>query len=451
MKDPKLPYSEEAERIVIGQIMRYNYCIKEAAALLTLDDFYFEINRIIYKAALDLNSEGIPTEIHLVGQRIFDRGLKDKIGGLATLSKYVDEVCTGQTLEYYAKIIKGKAAMRNLVHIANDITTEAPRQTDADEFLAESRKNVLDATIRDTGRHPTAAAESDVVKVVGAALGGETPAEIMLTGIKSLDDYSGGLCSSLVTVVAGRPGSGKSCFLLNLAIEGGLRGRRVLYFSLEDARIYQLKRMLSRLADVDVRNIMLNRPTEAEGKRLLQAQVMLSQRKVPLFWINDSVKTSNQLAQVAMLHKTTCGLDLLLVDHLGYLRDDGKDEYQIASAAVRSLAILAKDLAVPVVLAVQLNRGVEDRRVKIPELSDLRGSGRIEEDARAVWLLYRPAIYDQEKADPHKLELRIAKSTHGRVGKIELHCDMSRMFIKDKRDDVGNKPTSSTQKEIGYN
>ena len=452
MKDPQLPYSEQAERIVLGQIMLYDYCIKEAAALLTLDDFYFEQNRIIYKAALDLNIDGMPTEVHLVGQRILDRGLKDKIGGLETLSRYLDDVCTGQTLEYYARTIKEKAAIRNLVHVATDITNEAPRQTDADEFLAESRKNMIEATIRDTASHPTTAVEADINKIVGEVLGGEAPSEIIPTGLKALDEQCGGVASSLLTVVAGRPGMGKSALLLNLAIESGLRGRKVLYFSLEDAKIYQQKRMLARLADVDMKKIMLNRTDAAESKKLLNAQIILAQRKSPLFWINDSVKTSNQLAQAAILHKTTLGLDLILVDHLGYLRDEGKDEYQIASAAVRSLAVLAKDLKIPIVLAVQLNRRVEERQSKIPQLSDLRASGRIEEDARAVWLLYRPAAYEKKGAEEHKLELRIAKSTHGKIGKIELFCDMAKMFIRDKRDDAKPDPGSpSPQQDIGYN
>jgi replicative DNA helicase len=453
MQDPELPYSEEAERMVIGQILMYDYCIKETAALLRLDDFYFETNRIIYKAALDLNSEGTPTEIHLVGRRILDRNLQEKIGGLESLSKYLDDVCTGQTLEHYAKIIKEKAAVRNLVHVATDITTEAPRQTDADEFLAESRKSMLDATIVHTAQNPTVGIDADVGKLVGEVLDGEAPSEIIPTGLKSIDDRCGGLCSSLLTVIAGRPGMGKSAFLLNLAIEAGLRGRKVLYFSLEDARIYQQRRMLSRLADINLKSIMLNKTNEAESKRLLQTQVTLSNRSDPLFWINDSVKTSNQLAQAAMLQKTTLGLDLLLVDHLGYLRDEGKDEYQIASAAVRNLATLAKDLKIPLVLAVQLNRKVEERKSKIPELADLRASGRIEEDARAVWLLYRPAAYDSEHAEQNRLDLRIAKSTHGRVGKIELYCDMAKMFIRDKRkEDGGGKSQPPTpQQDIGYN
>jgi replicative DNA helicase len=436
--------------MVIGQIMLYDYCISEAAAILNVDDFYLETHRIIYKAALDLNREGTPTEINLVGQRIWDRGLKEKIGGLATLHTYLDEVCTGQTLEHYAKIVKKKAALRKLVHVTGDISQDARSYVgDADEFLAESRKNFIETTIQETSTREVESATDDLAEIVKDALKGDPPSNLIPVGIKKIDERYGGLPKGLLTIIAGRPGMGKSALLLNLAINIGLAGKKILYFTLEDGKSFQKRRMLARLANINLECLMLNRLNGEESTRLLNAQVDLDKLDQPLFWMNDDARSTQQIAQVSMVQKTTKGLDVLLVDHLGYVRDEGKDEYAIQSNAVRGFANMAKDLDVPIVLAVQLNRKAVEKKNERPKLENLRASGHIEEDARVVWILHREYQLTKKPEDINSLELHVEKATHGRVGFIPLWCDMSRIWIRDIHEEQLDEPQGPHQ-DLGY-
>lgn len=449
MTDSRLPYAEISEQTVIGQILVYEYCIKEAAQILDTDDFYLEIHRIIYKTALDLNTEGAPVDVSTVGQKLLDRNLAERIGGLKELSKFIDYCCTSQNLEYHAKVIKEKSALRNLVYLATDITARAARHQDPQQFLQDSKSNIVELAQVNVDRKPVESINEGMTDTVGEILKNEPPPGLVKTGITAIDKKCGGLASSLLTVVAGRPSMGKSAFLINIAINIGLRGGKVLYFTLEDAKQYQQRRMLARLAEADLERVMLNKVTPEESKRLIETQIMLGNRKAPLFWIQDSASTIAQITQSAVTHKATIGLDVLMVDHLGYVKEKGNTEYEITSNAVRGFANLAKELKIPLVLAVQLNRKIEDSGRKRPKLSDLRASGRIEEDARIVWFVHREHK-DDKKKDPHDFELLVAKSSHGKTGPISLWCDMSQIWIRDRKEPVLDG-YDTPHGDIGYN
>lgn len=445
-----LPYSELAERTVIGQIMMYDYCIKQAAQLLIVDDFYLDAHRIIYKAALDLNTKGSPCEINIVGQRLLDLGLTERIGGLAMLGKFVDYVATGQTLEHYAKIIKEKAAMRNLVHLAKDIQHEAINHSDPQAFLQESKQTVVELAQVNAEKRHVESINENLTDIVGEVMKGEPPKGLVPTGMRGLDRLCGGLAASLLTVVAGRPSMGKSTLLLNMAINIGFAGKKVLYFTLEDAKQYQQRRVLARLADINLHRIMLNQIRGDEHERILNAQIKLDGLKRPLFWIRDTAATVEEIAASAMTHRATTGLDVLMVDHLGYIKGEGKSEYEITSNAVRGMANLAKELAVPLILAVQLNRKIEERGSEknppTPQLADLRASGRIEEDARIVWFVHRP---DKRKDNSDtKFEVHVKKSSHGQTGVALLESKLSRVLIHDPRD---ASQDDTAWQDTGYN
>jgi replicative DNA helicase len=241
----------------------------------------------------------------------------------------------------------------------------------------------------------------------------------------------------MVTVIAGRPGMGKSAFLLNVGFNAAKAGRRVLFFSLEDTRFVAALRLLARLADMDLQALTLRRVREDHWRRLTDGAA--AAYGLPL-WVEDTAGlTTQQMHRIAAAHQAKHGLDLVIVDHLDEAGDNtGENETANTSARARGLRNLAKNLHVPMLLAHQLNRDLEKRADKRPQLSDLRQSGVVEAVARAVWFLYRPFVYSGDTNEEHVLELIVAKTNHGRPGTIRLWCDMSRMFMRGH--DPGDTP-----------
>jgi replicative DNA helicase len=224
---------------------------------------------------------------------------------------------------------------------------------------------------------------------------------------------------------------GKSAFLLNVGLNAAAKGARVLYVTLEDKQRYQLMRAMSRHASVDLWRIRMRLVKDNEFGPLLMAINDLS--KLP-FWVLDRHgMISTEVCQEIALHRERHGLDYVVVDHLGHIADKG-EFYEVASRACRMFADLASEMNLPLTLAVQLSREVEKRTDKRPQLSDLRDSGRIEEYARDVWMLYRPAYYDPS-APKDKLDLYIPKAAHGRTGKVSLSCALEVMHIDDPKDE----------------
>jgi len=341
--------------------------------------------------------------------------------------------------------------LRNLIWVSSEIKAQAYDNPDPQAFLEQSKASMIELANIHAEKRVVESVTGGIGSIIGDILKGEPPRGMVQTGIKAIDDEYGGLSGNLLTVVAGRPSMGKSAFLLNVAINIGLRGQRVLYLTLEDAAEYQKRRLLARLAGVNLKRIMLNNPTGEESTRIIETQVMLEKRKQPLFWIQDSGNTPEKILHSAATHKATIGLDVLMVDHLGYVRERGDAEYQITSNAVRRFAEMAKELEIPVVLAVQFNRKIENDKRTIPKLSDLRGSGHIEEDARIIWFVHRPKK-DDEKADPNEFNLFVAKASHGKPGRLRLWCDMSQMYIRDKREgELSDHQDETAWQDTGYN
>jgi replicative DNA helicase len=447
------PYSDIAEKTVLGQVLVYQGCIKESAALLSADDFYVSAHRVIYEQALELNKVGTPPLLNIIAQRLIDKGLMERVGGIAFLSQLTDSVATKQTLEHYARIIKEKAVLRRLVHLTAEIGREAMETGDAQKFLQESKKAIIELASVSLEKKPIQSIGDGLQDVVKEIMSGEPPAGLVKTHIRSLDEKTGGLFSELVTIVAGDTSMGKSAFLLNIAMNIGFAGGKVLYYTLEDAKRFQQKRALARLARINLHRIMVNRLDHQrdENRKLLEAQVKMLNQNRPLFWIQDKICSADEIAYSAKMHKETHGLDVLIVDHLGFVISDGKTDYERISNAMRAFVAMAKDLRVPVALAHQINRNRSKEGRPRPSLKDLRDSGKIEQDARMVWFVHRPHK-DDKKNDPHLLEVNVAKASHGALGPIELYCDMSQMYIRDKREgELSDHQDETAWQDTGYN
>jgi replicative DNA helicase len=251
------------------------------------------------------------------------------------------------------------------------------------------------------------------------------------TGIDIVDEITGGLQPGLLTVLGGRPSMGKSAFALNVAMNAALADKKVLYITLEDVRSFTVRRLLARFADIDLQELALNRLGGDRARKcasMIEAVRKLANKPI---WIEDGAGlTSVAIRQIAAAHKNLHGLDLVIVDHLGEVADQGESLTAITEAAAKSARDMAKELDIPALLLVQLNRNLENRPDKRPNMADLRQSGAIEQVARAVWFLYRPGYYKAGCEEAPQCNLIVGKATHGKTGMLNLWCNLSRMYFR---------------------
>ncbi|MCP4604525.1 MAG: AAA family ATPase, partial [Proteobacteria bacterium] len=324
--------------------------------------------------------------------------------------------------------LKDKQNLRAIIAAAQQIATNGYQAGNVEQYATASRESLLDAIQGAGGQAELIRLADGLQDVSRSIIAGEQLTGQIMTGYPCLDDRVGGLSSSLLHVVAGRPSMGKSAFCLNVAINAATAGHKVSYFTLEDAIPYQQRRAISRYSTVDLGDIIQGRVTSDLHHRINEA--VGSIEALPL-WMSDRGQTVDQIRAAAWSQKSVNGLDLLFIDHLGYVADQGK-EYEVVSNATRKFAHLAKELEIPVVLVVQLNRGAEEKENSRPRLKDLRGSGRIEEDARSIWFCYRPGYYwPDDPAHDNVFELIIAKTSHGPTGLAQFYCNLAKMFFRD--------------------
>jgi replicative DNA helicase len=391
-------------------------------------DFYIEANRRIYEAMNDLASNGKAIDPVTLGSRLKERGDLEKVGGAMAVSLLLDGTATAVNAGHYAGIVRDKAAVRRMIYASQEIAAKGYASVDnVDEYLAECRKSITIASISGTisGVAPVSA---DLSPIVNELSEGKLPQGIIKTGIDKIDNLTGGLWPRLMTVVGGRPGMGKSALVLNIATNVAKQGKKVMYVTLEDDRRLVALRLLSRFGDVDLANLMVRSVPDGSWPKIISAVNDI--HDIPLYIDDSAALSSDQIHQRAALQHQMTGLDLLIVDHLGEVAEKGESMSAMTEAAAKGIRNIAKELNIPVLLAVQLNRDVERRTDKRPTLQDLRQSGAIEQVARFVWFMYRRGYYERGCEDDPDTQIIVAKSSHGKTGTIRLWSDLSRMYIR---------------------
>jgi replicative DNA helicase len=424
------PYSAEAERAVLGAILLNNAVLAQAMMSVSPEHFYVEAYRRLYTGMIEVADTGQAIDAVTLGNHIKEAGDLEKVGGAAVFASLTNDVAVTTEVGNYAKIVREKAVVRKIIYSAMEISAKGFGGVDSvTEYADMANKSILEASrMLQVGKGPVHIDET-LIDVFRDLESGEEPKGIVKTGIDTIDSVTGGLHPSLLTVIAGRPAMGKSSLALNIATNAALSGKKVLYITLEDARKYVVMRMLARFADIDLTDLTLRRVSQDEWPRLVEAVTKLSGKK-PL-WVEDtSGLTSTAIRQIVITHKMFHGLDLLMVDHLGEVYDDGDSDTAIITSATKTFRDIAKDLALPTVLLCQLNRKVEERKGNRPVLSDLKQSGKIEEAARNVWFIFRPGYYEPDGDEWRELELIVAKANHGKTGTLRLFSDLSRMYIR---------------------
>ena len=422
------PHSETAEKAVLGGLILDSRWYHEVSTVVSMDDFYLPVNRAIFSAIADLVKLKSPIDAVLIHGEMARADTSKLLKDVSYLAFLTDE-CIPSHCVMYAKEVHDLARRRAMIMAGIQVQHEglAGRGT-VDEYMASSRSVVV--SIADEKTDTRALLVKDTIsETISEATSGESGSRAVMTGLGVIDHYYGALYPRMLTILAARPGMGKSTFLLNVAANAALSGRHVFFLSLEDDRHFLQCRLLSRFADVDCMSIVRRRLSDEEKLKLQYKRDIVG--SMPITIDDGGPFTSEQVVRRVNAHCAQHPCDLVIIDHLGHVSDTGKSQYEIATNAIKNLSDLPKQCNVPVLLASQLNREVEKRDSKEPTLSDLRNSGEIEQRARTVWFLYRPNAYNKD-ADQHELVFTVAKANHGITGKTSLWIDLPKMTIQDR-------------------
>ncbi len=427
------PQNRDAERGVIGGILRDPDTLPTVQQIIVADNFYFDAHQKIYQALCDLSTDGQPIDLVLLYDRLRKNKQLEDVGGQAYLVELWEAVPTGANADYHAKLVRDTAMVRGLIHASNEILREAYDRTQSgDELVAQAERKIMEIAKQGMVGETKSLAEvvSDAFTRLDSRIGKDNLSiSGMATGYVDLDNITAGLQNSELVIVAARPSVGKTAFALNMVRniiteqDGNGSSPVVLFFSLEMARIELAERLLCCQSRVDSHKVRKGHLNSDDIQKLMDAGDVL--RKGRLYIDDTPTRTMIQIAASARRlmkkHERDGGLKLVVIDYLQLIepenRRDPRQE-QVAQIS-RRLKGLARDLLIPVIALAQVNRASEDRQDHKPRLSDLRESGSIEQDADTCMMLHRPGKFDGTQ-DDNILEIIIAKQRNGPTGEITL-------------------------------
>jgi len=418
------PQNLEAESSVLGGILLENDAINVVLELLRTGDFYRESHRKIFRAMIELADRSEPVDIITLSECLKNRGELEAVGGSAYLASLNDFVPTAANISYYARIVREKSILRHLINAAIEVATKGYDGTgNVEELLDSAERAIFDITEQRIKGSFVKVGDmmKDSIKMVEKLFERKTMITGVPTGFKDLDTKTAGLQPADLIIVAARPGMGKTAFSLNIASHAAFSGYGVAVFSLEMAKEQLALRLLCSEARVDNSKVRTGYLSDRDFPKLATAAGRLHDA---LIFIDDTPAISvlelrAKARRIARDREKKLGL--IIVDYLQLMRGTGaaQNREQEISEISRSLKALAKELNVPVLAVSQLNRRVEDRNDKTPQLSDLRESGAIEQDADVIAFIYREAAYNP-KSDDNTATITIAKQRNGPTGDLTL-------------------------------
>ncbi|MBI5375621.1 MAG: replicative DNA helicase [Candidatus Schekmanbacteria bacterium] len=418
------PHSIDAEKSVLGGILLDNAKIYNCLELISDADFYKKSHQIIFQAMTELERTGVPIDLVTVKDSLERKNQLESAGGITYLSSLLDTVPTSANIEYYAKIVKEKSILRQLLSSSIELQSSCYEgEKDVTDILNSAERNILDITQKSISQGPvpidkiipaTFKAIENLHKNKGRITGIET-------GFKEFDEKTAGLHPSDLVIIAGRPGMGKTAFAMNIAQYSAVNnGTKVLVFSLEMSAEQLAIRMLCSHAKVDSHKLRSGYLGNEHWAKLTTSGGILLHTKI---YIDDTPGISIvELRAKAQRLRNLSGVDLIIVDYLQLMRGSRRYEnrQQEISDISRSLKGLAKELSVPVIALSQLNRAPEGRTDKRPILADLRESGAIEQDADVVAFIYREDPLNEKNENLNVAEILIRKQRHGPTGEVNL-------------------------------
>lgn len=426
--DRQLPADLEAERAVLGSILLLPEVFDEVALVIRPLDFYDDANRRIYEHLVAMHDDGQRIDPMLLVDRLRKADIYEAVGGAAYLAEVGKQVPTAAHAEYYARIVADKSVLRSLIHASTDILHEAyDPSVETRQQLAKAEEKVF-AILEDRGAGQVTAI-SDVLQEsldrLDARMDHDHAFGGVETGFDDFDQLTGGLQNSELVILAARPSMGKTALAMNMTEHAVMQGNiPTLFVSLEMAALELGDRLLCGIAEVNGNRLRNGTISTDERRQLVEAAAKVSQ--APLFIDDSPSRTMTEISANARRLKRRHGLGLIVIDYLQLIEpDNARDPRQEqVSKIARRLKGLARELDVPVLCLAQLNRQVESTRDNKPQLSHLRESGAIEQDADVVMFVHRDEYYQTNEEDREAVrgeaDLLIRKQRSGPTGDVKL-------------------------------
>jgi replicative DNA helicase len=419
------PQSREAERSVLGSLLRDNGVIGDVVQIINDEGFfYLDAHQKIFLAIRSIYDRGHPVDLVMLAEYLKEQKQIEDIGGYAYLAELWDAAPTAANAEYYARIVRDKSVVRNLIHSSTEILRDAYDQAmPADDLLEGAERKILDIAQR--GMTGQTFKLEDVLleaydRIDNRQRHGQMSISGLPTGFHDLDNITAGLQNSELVIIAARPSVGKTAFALNLVRHVAIEEEHPAFFvSLEQSRVELAERLLCCQGRVDSHKLRKGHLGSEDMDKLMMAAGVLKKAKL---FIDDTpgqglLRIAANARRLKLRHK----IRLVAIDYLQLIEPDNRRDSrqeQVAQMS-RRLKFLARELQIPVVALAQVNRGAEDRQDHRPRLSDLRESGAIEQDADTVMLLHRPELYEPGQHEGI-LEVIIGKQRNGPTGEVTL-------------------------------
>ena len=432
-----LPQNIEAECGVLGSIIIDPEAIVQVADFLRSEDFYRDAHRTIYEVIIQLYEEHEPADFITICDELERRNKLEDVGGASYITSLINQVPTSGNVEYYGRIVERTSILRRLIHAAGQIAAIAYQEGDADEALDKAEHLIFEISQRHTRSdfdHVRAILSDYMNKLEqlherrGTIIG-------VPTGFTDLDRLTGGLQKSDLIVLAARPGIGKSSLALSLAHNAAIKYQRsIAVFSLEMSKEQLAQRLLSMDASIDQQRLRTGWIEEDEWERIVYAMGTLSEANI---WIDDTASISTmEMRSKARRLQAERGIDMIIVDYLQLMQASvggkrNENRVQEISEISRSLKGLARELNMPILALAQLSRAVESRQSKVPQLSDLRESGSIEQDSDIVMFIYRDDVYNPKSERKNIADIIVAKHRNGPIGEISLYFQANQTRFRD--------------------
>ncbi|HRK06285.1 MAG TPA: replicative DNA helicase [Pseudobdellovibrionaceae bacterium] len=423
------PFNNEAERAVLGGLLLNPAAWDDVSHLLDEDKFYKPAHKRIFAAVRDLGVRGEPIDHVTVTNLLNERKELDALGGPAFLVDLIQSVPVASNLVRYAEIVADKARLRQVIHLGSEMVEKAYTNDfeNVDQLVDEFEGRIFKLNDDNNVEGPISAAElvrSGLNKLTELS---ERKSDVtgVASGFKALDKMTAGFQPGELTIIAARPSMGKTAFSLNLATHIVLRElKSLLYFSIEMNRDQMMMRILGSESGVSLADLRTGQLSDTGWARIIDRATKIGETR--LFIDDASYVTPMTIRSRARKLKQRYGLDMVIIDYLQLMKPTQRldnREREVAEIS-QALKALAKDLQIPVIALAQVNRGNEGRADKRPQVSDLRESGSIEQDADLIMMLYREDYYERENPDVKGLsEVIIGKQRNGPVGTVKLRWE----------------------------
>ncbi len=426
-----MPHNTDAEKSILGSILLDNELGKEIIPELKSEDFYLASHKEIFEKISELYHTSKEIDLVTLSDKLTSGGVLENVGGMEYLIELSDFLPSAANYKFYLEIVKRDSVRRKLIRECQQSIQDAFEMEDTRMLVASVEKNIFDLSVSDQRTKPVPISETmvQVIENFNEYAKNDGKLRGITTGFRDLDEMLNGLNRSDLVLVAARPAAGKTSFAMNIVENAACAGYTCAVFSLEMPKVQISQRMICSNAEVSMKKAFQGKLTDKDWGSLMAAQTRLNETKI---FVDDTASiTPADMQSKCRSLKAQHGLDLVMVDYIQLMNSGSKREQnrQLEIAEIsRSLKLIARELDVPVVALSQLSRQVENRTPPIPQLSDLRDSGAIEQDADIIMFIHNPSAANKGEdggtiaggGNGETRQIMIAKHRNGQCGIVEL-------------------------------